>query len=396
MKRLRPGDVAALEVFAWSRLALWGAAIAALLVFVPGGRPRGVEREDPNVISDLGFATDVWARWDSYWFIQIARDGYGVQEQAAAFYPGYPALLAVVGRALAGHYVPAGIVVSLLASAAAFVLLQRLAEQLVGADAAFRSVLFLAFFPTTFFLSAVYSEALFLLLAVAMFLLAERGRLYEAAVLAGLAWLTRPTGLALLPALAVFALRDRGPWRSLPVLLVPPALFAVFPVVLRAQTGEALRFLHVETQWDRSLSPYGPLEGVYRGAQAAWAGVRQLLQGSDERWFWVQESADRVAVMNIELFALLVLFSVLTVVAWRRLGAPYGLFAASSLALPLAVPTQAYPLLSLSRFGVVVFPLFIALALLASTPRRAALVTGTSAILLGVHLTQWALWQWVA
>ena len=93
---------------------------------------------------------------------------------------------------------------------------------------------------------------------------------------------------------------------------------------------------------------------------------------------------------------MLVLFVALTVVAWRRLGAPYGLFAAGSLALTLSVPTRAYPLLSLPRFGLVIFPLFLALSLVAGTPRRTAFVVGASGILLGVHLTQWALWQWVA
>jgi hypothetical protein len=180
------------------------------------------------------------------------------------------------------------------------------------------------------------------------------------------------------------------------VLALPPALFALYPLVLRLQTGDAWRFLHVEDEWDRSAHPLGPLGGLYQAAQAAWAGVRQLLQGSETRWFWVQESADRVAVMNIELFAVLVLFAALSIVAWRRLGAPYGLFAVASLLVPLSTPTQAYPLLSLSRFCLVLFPCFIALALLADTSRKLVLVAGASALLLGVHLTQWTLWQWVA
>ena len=226
----------------------------SFLVLVPDGDPTTLRRDDPTLISDLGFATDVWARWDSYWFIEIARGGYDGREQAAAFYPLYPALLAGLGRVLLGHYVLAGIILSLLASAAAFVLLHDLTRRLLGVDGAFRTVLFLAIFPTSLFLSAV----------------------------------------------------------------------------------------------------------------------------------------------NIELFALLLLFCALTVVAWRRLGTPYGVFAAASLAIALAAPTQAYPLLSLSRFGLVVFPFFLGLALLARSTRAAALVTGVSALLLGVHLTQWVLWQWVA
>ena len=43
------------------------------------------------------------------------------------------------------------------------------------------------------------------------------------------------------------------------------------------------------------------------------------------------------------------LFVPLTVVAWRRFGAPYGLFAMLSLALPLSYPSSRWPLLSLPR-----------------------------------------------
>ena len=55
-------------------------------------------------------------------------------------------------------------------------LLYRLAEDRLGAEGARRAVLYLAVFPMALFLGAVYSESLYLLLAIAAFLLAERGR----------------------------------------------------------------------------------------------------------------------------------------------------------------------------------------------------------------------------
>ena len=67
-------------------------------------------------------------------------------------------------------------------------------------------------------------------------------------------------------------------------------------------------------------------------------------------------------MLNLELLGFLALFVVLAVIAWREFGAPYGLFAALSLALPLSVPSSRWPLLSLPRFGLVVFPFFLALA----------------------------------
>ena len=102
-------------------------------------------------------------------------------------------------------------------------------------------------------------------------------------------------------------------------------------------------------------------------------------------------------MINLELVGFLALFVVLAVIAWRELGAPYGLFSALSLALPLSVPSSRWPLLSLPRFGLVVFPFFLALAWIGGRHARAnAALAGLSALLLGVFVTQWALWDWVA
>jgi hypothetical protein len=104
----------------------------------------------------------------------------------------------------------------------------------------------------------------------------------------------------------------------------------------------------------------------------------------------------RVAAVNLEAFGFLVLLAVLTVIAWRRFGAPYGLFAAVSLAIPLSVPSERWPLLSLPRFGLVLFPCFLALAALGGRPRVHTAILVISSVMLGVAVAQWALWQWVA
>jgi hypothetical protein len=153
--------------------------------------------------------------------------------------------------------------------------------------------------------------------------------------------------------------------------------------------------------WHRHLSPAGPLAGVWNGLRAGWAGVRQLASGSDEHVYWSAVSAAdspplRTAVINVSLLAFLVLFCVLAYVAWRRFGAPYGLFAVLSLAIPLSVPSSRWPLLSMPRFGLVVFPLFLALATLGARPRVHTAIVSCSALLLGLFVTQWALWYWVA
>jgi len=100
--------------------------------------------------------------------------------------------------------------------------------------------------------------------------------------------------------------------------------------------------------------------------------------------------------VNVESFAWLVLFLALTVVVWRVLGAAYGAYAAVSLAIPLAEPWNVFPLFSLPRFGLVIFPFFMVLGLLASTRARLTVLVACSTILLAFAVARWSLWYWVA
>jgi len=216
------------EIFLWTRAGIWLAAVFAYLWFEPKPPPLRARWDAPE-LHDLGYGLDVWARWDSQWFVRIAEHGYGVAHEAPAFFPLYPSLLAGLGRVFFGHYVLAGVVLSLAAALIAFALLHTLAETKLGVAGARRAVLYLALFPMSLFLQAVYSESLYLALVLAAFVLAERGRFGWAGAAAGLALLTRSSGIALLPALAVIAWPSRG---ALAKLAAAPALFCVYPLAL--------------------------------------------------------------------------------------------------------------------------------------------------------------------
>jgi 4-amino-4-deoxy-L-arabinose transferase-like glycosyltransferase len=388
------------EIFLWTRAAIWAAALFALFVFVPNRHPRAARWDDPTLTHDLGAFTDVWARWDSVWFLRIAEHGYDATTGAAsAFYPLYPGTMAVLGRVLFGHYVLAGILISLAAGLGSCLLLYRVAEERLGAEGARRAVLYLALFPFALFLQAVYSESLYLLLTLAAFALAERRQYLAAGAVTGLALLTRPTGVALLPALALLAWHERDRLRALAALAVAPVLFAAYPLYLWQAEGDPWAFLHAQRIWSRHLSPAGPLGGIWDGLRAGWAGVEQLASGSHTHVYWTPvQNTDpiRAATINLENLAFLVLFLVLATIAWRRFGAPYGLFAFVSLAIPLSVPSERWPLLSMPRFGLTIFPLFLALATLGGRPRAHTAILAVSSLLLGVAVVQWALWQWVA
>jgi 4-amino-4-deoxy-L-arabinose transferase-like glycosyltransferase len=386
-----------LWTFVWSRLAIWVGAVFALLTFPPNGNILALHRDDPHVIHDLGYLTDVWARWDSYWFIRIAQHGYDVASGAPAFYPLYPALLAVAGRIADGHYVLGGLIVSLAAAAGAFVLLYRLAWHLFDEATAQRAVLYLAVFPMSLFLQTVYSESVFLLVAIAAFLAAERGRFGLAGLMCGLALLARPTGVAVLAGVALLAWGSSRRTRNLTETVVPAlGLFALFPITLWIQRGQPFAFTHVERLWYRHTATLGPIGGFRDAVRATWTSIEQLVNGSPGHTYGPSVGADHFAALNLEAAAFFVVAVVLSIVAWRRIGAAYGVMSLIAVIAPLTTPAVDQPLLSMPRFTLVAFPIFLALAKVAESTRAERAVVITSATLLGVATTQWALWQFVS
>jgi 4-amino-4-deoxy-L-arabinose transferase-like glycosyltransferase len=382
----------ALGIYLWSRAAIWVAAIFAFFFFEPNRHPNA-DRWDTARLHDLGYLTDIWARWDSDFFLRIAQDGY--DKASAAFHPLYPALVAGLGRLFLGHYIVAAVLVSLLAALGSFLLLHRIAEERLGAEGARRTVLYLAIFPMALFLQAVYSESLFLLLVLSAFALAERRRFTAAGVVAGLAILTRAAGVALLPALALLAWRHRKRLRALAGVALALPVAALYPLLLWQQVDDPWAFAHAQDRWHRHVSPAGPFGGIWDGLVAGWRGLEQFVVGHGTHV--AGATPMHAAAENLQALAFLFLFLALTVVSWKRFGAPYGLFAVVSLAIPLSDPSSRWPLLSLPRFGLVIFPFFLALAALTEgRPRLHNAVATCSALFLGVAIVQWALWQWVA
>ena len=189
----------------------------------------------------------------------------------------------------------------------------------LGADGARRAVLYLAVFPMALFLQAVYSESLFLA-ARARGVPARRARpLAGAGVLdrardadadRGRRAAARARGHGLAPAAG-----ERR--RALASLCARAADLRRLPAVPRAsQRGDAFAFARSQGFWNRHLSAAGPLGGIWDGSRAAWAGVRQLVSGSHTHYYWSPvRDADpmRVAAVNLEAFAFLVLLVALTV-----------------------------------------------------------------------------------
>ena len=245
---------------------------ALAVAFLPGADPAGDPLEPPGFLN-------YWAHWDGAWYSELATHGYGVRApESTAFFPLYP-LLVRAGSSLVGGPALWGALISLLCTAFALYFVYRIAESLYETRAARASTLALAFFPTAFFLNAVYTEALFLVLtAGAVWAARVRGNLLLAGLFGALATATRNLGVLLLIPLFFEWVRRRQTFglRGLAGLVLVPAGLVAYAVFLRQRFGDPLVFARQQSAyWERELT--GPLTTLGRAWHDAVAGMKYVL-----------------------------------------------------------------------------------------------------------------------
>ena len=410
-----------------SRLLVFATGIATVLAF--GFGPRRGAFDPPGLSRGLGAIGDVLAapvaRWDSNWYLLIARYGYhpalGAHTASrSAFFPLYPLGVGLISQ-LGVPAVAAGVLVSVCALAAALYGLHRLTTLELGgrggAEAARLAVYALAFAPMAFFLSAVYSESLYLALSIGLFWCAREGRWGYVGLLGALASATRSTGVVLLvPAVILYLYgprRDRSPdhtgagrSRLLPryrlrgdalwLALVPAGLL-LYGAYLGLSGGDALAPLSAQGEWSRHFA--GPYVAVWDGLKAAFEGARQLISMQRSHVYFPVGGEDPfvAASHNLILFAFLVAAVPAVVGVLRKLPFAYGAYLLVALALPLSYPVATQPLMSLPRFLLVLFPVFIWFGdWLSRHPRARRPMLFGSAALMVLFGAQFATWHWVS
>jgi hypothetical protein len=381
-------------VFLASRAFVWLVAAVAAAIASPDSGHSAAAFDRPDLTHPFGAPLDSLfaplARWDSAWYLGIAHGGYDAT--STAFFPLYPLLVRILApTGDPGGLLFAGYFVALVALAGALLLLRRLVELELGADAARRTLWLLAFFPGALWLGAPYSESLFLLLSVGAIYAARTSHWAWAGACAALASGTRSAGIVLLVPLVMIWWRGRA--RDLAWLALAPLGLAAYSAYLWATKGDAFAYLHLQDVWFRSFA--GPFGAIVDGTRAAWDGMLQLASGSREHVYFAPAGGDPfiAAAHNLELFGFLVFALVAVLGVVRRLPAPYGAYVVAALALPLSFPVAPQPLMSLPRFLGVLFPLFMWIAL----HRRAwRIALAAFALLLAVFTVRYATWHWVA
>jgi hypothetical protein len=378
-----------LVVFTFSRLLFLGTGAVAAAT-LPWAEPIA------SVLGQPGFLS-YWAHWDGAWYSEIAIYGYDYRApMSTSFFPLFPMLLRV-GTALGGGPALWGVLISLVATSFAMYFLYRIAEKLQGMKAARITVLAFAFFPTAFFLNAVYTEALFVAFTAGSFWAAYvRRDLLLAGLLGALAAATRNFGVLLLIPLFYEWLRNQREfgWRGLLEIGITSTGLLGYMVFLWVRFGDPLIFLGAQASyWRRELTD--PVLALGMAWAKAGEGLGYFLDPAT--LFLDPGGGDAVlGAYNTVSFAFLVLLLVLVGIGFSILPPSLSVYTFLVTLLPVLTPNPGVPLMGLPRYALGAFPLFLILGYLLSHSRLALYLWLLVSCSLGVAFTAlFVTWRWM-
>jgi hypothetical protein len=364
--------------------------VALLIGLVPGLAlpPRTELMARWGIPVPTGYLADLflnpWLRFDALWYLKIALNGYGLSEPNVHHLPLYPVLIRLAHEIIGGHITLSALLVSNLAFILALSYVYRLVRLDETGSIARRTVIYLAIFPTAFFYLAGYTESLFLLGSVSSFYYARQRAWFKAGLLGSISALTRPQGvLILVPLLWEFfrgpqaddARPDRWP-RAWPLLLIPSGV-ALYALYLQLTFGLSTILTADTAYWQMQTGQNFPGYALWLNVSAIGQGIHPLNNSID---------------LAFALFGL-----AMTGWAILTLRPSYALFMLLNMLVVISRPIIDYPLLSMPRFVLPLFPMYILLGRAGeASPLINRLVVYSWLALLMFFSAQFALGGWVA
>lgn len=248
--------------FTW-RIGLFVVAALAILLFPQFGSRFPYADQ---VLKVTGSPSWIWGfgGFDGVHYLRISQNGYNA-EYSQVFFPLYPLLIRFLTNLdLLAHknplldtriYVdPSFFFMGLVLSNIFFLLSLTLFYKLIKIDftpkVAFRSLVLLVFFPTSFYFGSVYTESLFLFLVLGAIYFARKGNFLTAGIFTTFASATRIFGLFLIPVLLIemylsFRKKELS-WRS-------GQLTKAIMGILLAPFGSLLYMLYLRLNFDNPL-----------------------------------------------------------------------------------------------------------------------------------------------
>lgn len=188
------GHALTLRAVAWSCLfkaAYWASLLLALRLWGDLRHPSAIHWP-PN--GPPVFASH-FTGYDGYYYLQISAHGYQVDGPSCAFYPLWPMLIRSTSLVTGRGSLVVGLGLSNMLSVVAWVMLYSAVRERWGSEVAKWTVVFLIAYPGSLFYQFLYSESLFLLLVVGLWVALWRRYNRQACLLAFLLPLARPIGV---------------------------------------------------------------------------------------------------------------------------------------------------------------------------------------------------------
>ena len=334
---------------------------------------------------------EAWHHWDTGFYMVIAKFGYQTAEQTA-FFPLYGFLERAVMPFTGKNPLVAGLLISDVAGFFLLIVLYQLIREDFTEERANRTILYLSLFPTAFFLAAGYNEALFLCLAILSFYNMRHGQWWLAGLFGFFASLTRSAGVFLLfPFCYEYLRQHEFNLKRIRFDVVSGGLIVagigVYALYCYHKFHDLLAFSHAQAHWNHLFEPpwYGILGSLNAisnsGGLIGFQSIRNLLD----------------LVPDLMMFGLIILIFVGRLKFPRSLWS-YGIYAAVVYLFLQLFPvggTGLFPLQSVSRYLLELFPAFIVLAGLGKSRMFNMNYLVISSALLFFLLTQFLTGHWV-
>ena len=319
-----------------------------------------------NVLPHTSPFLAIWQRFDTNWYLKIAEKGYSDDDGSTAFFPLYPFLVRFLSFII-GDMVLASRLVSLLALLFALFFFYQVVDGYAGEAVAKRALIYIVIFPSGFFLFASYTESLFLLLVLASFFCSRKQKWLIASLLGILAALTRAVGvLIFIPLFYIWYKQKRmHHWREAVVFFLLPLGAGIYLL--------PNMFSSLETEW--RARPVFPWEHFVE--------LKMLI------------SNDLLSSIDIFNMLITLLVGFLCLIMLKNLPLELSLYSLLMFGSPLFRLNAAQPFVSMLRYVLVIFPMFIFLGQWGEKAWANRLILYLSLPLSLYFSGQFWLWGWV-
>jgi hypothetical protein len=317
---------------------------------------------------------EAFVRWDGANILRLAEHGYqaeGEERLYLVYLPVYPYTVMVL-NVIVHSFLISALIVSAFAALVAGFLLQQLVRVDGGDDAeATRALWYMTLFPTAYFLALPYSEATFLMFAIAAFLAARTEHWGWAGIMAAFATGTRIQAVAILPGLAVEALvryHWQAPFKAYWLVLAPLGFFAYLGINWLV-ADDPLRFVEIQRDhWSQNrIWP--------------WEFMRDTIDSIR----FQQPGFNRAAIYELRLISVVVAAGLL-LLGVRRLPLSYQVMSWATLVMMMMTSWQ----ISMPRYLVAMFPLFLVMAYYGKNPLVHQVIMTTMPFFMGIFYVLFA------